>query len=176
MQKFSLLCFLLLLFLLPLSAQAQIGGEDLPAGVTGEDVYRVSSQMYCDVCQGVPISSCPSPTCLRWRQEIANLLGDGRSDQEIMEFFAATYGDDVTGVPLQNEDRGLALGLPLLLSLVIGAAVLGRVWLLGQRGGPTKAQLAAEAAGLNPNYQRPVPNNVDPVYLERFLGLLEDKR
>ena len=164
----------LALALLPGTASAQLGGEELPEGVEGEDVYRVSSQMYCDVCAGVPISSCPSPTCAAWRQEIANLLGQGFDDTEVMGYFADRYGDEVTGVPLREEDRNFALGLPALLILIVGVLVVYQLWRLQSRGGG-RAQVAANAAGVLPDHKRPVPDNVDPSYLHRFLSLLEER-
>jgi cytochrome c-type biogenesis protein CcmH len=169
--------WLLILFLLLTvsgSAVAQMGGEELPPGVTDGDVYRVSNEMYCEVCQGVPISACPSPTCARWRQEIANLLGEGRNDEEIMRYFSDTYGDEVTGIPLAGGQRNLSLLIPLIVILAIGVGVSWQIWRNRQRG-LTQAQQAAQAAGLRPEYARPVPDNVDSAYLERFLKLLEEE-
>lgn len=166
------LVFIVLLFALPMSASAQLGGEDLPAGVQDEDVYRVSREMYCEVCAGVPISACPSPTCRAWRQEIANLLGEGYSDDAIMEYFAVRYGEEVTGIPLEDSDRTLALGLPLLVTILGAFLIVWQVWRLRGQGS-SRAHQAAQSAGLNPAYARPVPDNVDEDYLNRFLQLLE---
>jgi cytochrome c-type biogenesis protein CcmH/NrfF len=179
--RLNLLALILIVGLIGVSTvQAQMGGEDLPPGVEADDVYRVSREMYCDVCQGVPVSDCPSPTCAAWRQEIAVLLGEGYTDDQIMERFAVQYGDKISGVPITGKERGIdlrliALGLPALLVLLLGAGVLWKV--LGLQASPdeNRAWLAAQAAGLNPNYDRPVPDNVDPRYVDRFLALLKDK-
>jgi len=157
------------------SAGAQLGGEQLPEGVSGDDVYRVSSQLYCDVCAGVPLSSCPSPTCLRWRQEIANLLGQGRSDEEIFSYFAENHGGEVTGVPLERGQRNVALGFPLLMTLVLGLLVMWQIWRIRARG-ETRAQLAARQAGTRPDYDRPVPDNVDAEALARFMTLVNERK
>jgi cytochrome c-type biogenesis protein CcmH/NrfF len=159
--------------LVPLTAHAQLGGEDLPAGVTGDDVYRVSSKMYCDVCAGVPVSACASPTCAAWRQEVANLLGEGYTDDEILREFSRLYGDKISGVPLGGSDRTIALALPALATTLIAAVIVWQVWQLRQRGA-SRAQAAATEAGLVEGFNRPVPDNVDPDYLERFLLLLEE--
>lgn len=165
---------ILLLIVGVMPASAQVGGEELPEGVTGDDVYRVSSKLYCDVCEGVPVSACPSPTCAAWRQEIATLLGEGKADQEIMAYFAQNYGDDVTGIPLEGTQRYLALLVPLMVALLLGGMVAWQLGRMRQRG-LTRAQSAAQSAGLQSGYQRPVPDNVDPAYLERFLSLLEER-
>jgi formate-dependent nitrite reductase complex subunit NrfF len=146
-------------------------GENLPAGVEGEDVYRVASQMYCEVCQGVPLSSCSSVTCTAWRQQIATMLGQGFEDQEIFTYFSERYGDEVTGIPLEGEQRDFALVLPLAIAIVVGLAILWRVrWMQGESQGLQ----VARAAGLHEGFARPVPDNVDREYLERFLALLKD--
>ncbi|NJL94091.1 MAG: hypothetical protein HC915_10360 [Anaerolineae bacterium] len=170
------LLLLISVLALPLErASAQLAGEDLPPGVTGEDVYRVTSQMYCDVCEGVPVSDCPSVTCRAWRQEVANLLGEGYSDDQVFAQFAELYGNEISGLPLRQEDRNFALLLPILAVLGMAALVGFQVWRITQ-GQQSRAQQAAAQAGVRPDYARPVPDNVDPHYLEDFLALVEDRR
>lgn len=157
------------------SVGAQMSGEELPPGVTADEVYAVSSKMYCEVCAGVPLSDCPSVTCRAWRQEIATLLGEGYTADEIKQSFAENYGGAVTGVPLKDSDRNLGFGLPAALILGAGLLIVGRLWMLRQKG-ETRALQAARAAGLNPDYDRPVPDNVDAEYLERFMRLVEERQ
>ncbi|KAB2902578.1 MAG: cytochrome c-type biogenesis protein CcmH [Anaerolineae bacterium] len=154
---------------------AQMSGEELPPGVTADDVYRISNKMYCEVCAGVPLSDCPSVTCRAWRQEIARLLGEGYSDSDIKSYFAENYGSAVTGVPLKTEDRNIGLGLPALLIVLAGVVIGGRLLLLYQRG-ESRALQAARAAGLRSDYDRPVPDNVDADALERFMRLVEERK
>jgi cytochrome c-type biogenesis protein CcmH/NrfF len=157
------------------TVQAQMGGEDLPPGVTMDDVYRVSRKMYCDVCQGIPISDCPSPTCAAWRQEVAVLLGEGYTDDEILEYFADRYGEKISGVPIKEKNRLLALGLPALLATIFGLVVVWQLLRLRERG-ESRALQAAKAAGtLVTEYGRPVPDNVDFNALERFLRMVDEQ-
>jgi len=169
---YLILLLSILLMAFPAYSTAQLGGEEIPEGVSGDDVYRVSSELYCDVCAGVPISSCPSVTCKAWREEIATLLGDGYSDDEIKEYFSVRYGGEVTGVPLESADRNLALGLPLVITLIIGVVIVFQVWRLSNQT-QSRAYQAAQSAGLMADYDRPVPNNVDPIYLKRFMEMIE---
>jgi len=173
-MKLKFLMLLLALLLVPASVYAQnMGGEDLPEGVTSDDVFRVSNKMYCDVCAGVPVAACPSPTCAAWRQEVANLIGEGYTDDEILQEFARLYGDKISGVPLGGSDRTIAFGLPAVLATIVAVVIGWQVWQLRQRE-TSRAQTAADAAGLVEGFSRPVPDNVDPDYLERFLQLLEE--
>jgi cytochrome c-type biogenesis protein CcmH/NrfF len=172
-MRLKLLILLLAMLIAPLSVHAQIGGEELPEGVTSDDVFRVSNRMYCDVCAGVPVSACPSPTCAAWRQEVATMLGEGYTDDEILQEFARLYGDNISGIPLGGSDRTIAFGLPAVLAALVALVIGWQVWQIRQRD-TSRAHAAANAAGLIEGFERPVPDNVDPDYLERFLQLLEE--
>lgn len=176
-MKIRFLMLIILALILSLgagTASAQLGGEELPPGVTHDEVYDVASQMYCDVCAGVPLSTCASVTCRAWRQEIATLLGEGNSPDEIYEYFSVRYGDDVTGVPLENDQKAFALGLPAALTLILGLLVVWQVSRMRAKG-ETRAQQAARSAGLLQDFERPVPDNVDPEGLRLFLKRLEER-
>lgn len=175
-----MLMLVLLIIALGLSAtvaHAQ-GGPDpdeYPEGVDPTDVYRISRHLYCDVCAGVPLADCPSTQCQVWREEIALLLSEGKTDDEIREHFADRYGEQVSGVPLDNNDRILVFLLPLGISLVAVVLIGWRIYLW--RGNENNRALqAARSAGVLADFDRPVPDNVDPVYIERVLADLEALR
>jgi len=170
----SLLVLLVGLAVVP-TVGAQLGGEELPPGVTHDDVYAVADQMYCDVCEGIPLSSCTSVTCAAWRQEIANLLGQGQTADEIQQYFAERYGNEVTGVPISESQRNIAFGLPALLAVVL-AVFVGWQLLRYQQSKNNNALDVARRAGLDSAYDRPVPDNVDPQGLSAFLTLVEESR
>lgn len=153
------------------SPAAAQGGEDYPEGVDPTDVYHISRSMYCDVCEGVPLSDCPSDQCIAWREEIGQLLAEGQTESEIRQHFAARYGEKVSGVPLDEENRLFVYVVPAVLSmLVIG--VLAWQIVRWQQQTPTALQ-AARGAGSLSGYDRPVPDNVDPAVLNRVLQDLE---
>ena len=155
----------------PVSAQ---GGDKYPPGVTADDVYEVASQIYCDVCQGVSVAYCPSTQCQAWREEIADLLGQGKTEDEIKQHFADRYGEKVTGVPVSTANRRLTYGIPIALVIGVGLVVSFQVYQWRRR--ETRVIQVARSANLDENYDRPVPDNVDPAYLERLLKLLEGNK
>jgi cytochrome c-type biogenesis protein CcmH/NrfF len=75
--------------------QAQGGGENLPPGVTPEQVNAIAQQLTCTDCAGVPLNTCQTEVCTEWRQEIADQLGDGKSELDIMDWFVVRYGWNV---------------------------------------------------------------------------------
>ncbi len=155
----------------PVSAQ---GGDKYPPGVTADDVYEVASQIYCDVCQGVSVAYCPSTQCQAWREEIADLLGQGKTEDEIKQHFADRYGEKVTGVPVSTANRRLTYGIPIALVIGVGLVVSFQVYQWRRR--ETRVIQVARSANLDENYDRPVPDNVDPAYLERLMKLLEGNK
>jgi cytochrome c-type biogenesis protein CcmH/NrfF len=154
-------------------AQAQ-GGDQYPNNVDPDEVYRIARSMYCDVCQGVPLSDCPSSQCRAWREEIADLLSQGYNETQIREQLGKRYGEKISGVPLSEDNRLFTFLVPIGLAAIIAIFVLLRTSKL-TGGLKTKAAEAAASAGLLEGYDRPVPDNVDSVYLERFLTLLNEE-
>lgn len=148
------------------------GGDKYPPNVDPDEVYNIARQLYCDVCQGVPLADCPSNQCRAWREEIADLISQGQTKDEILEHFADRYGDKVSGVPLDESSRRFTYAVPFILA---GLAAVGIGWQLyrwNQRD--NRALQVARAAGTLMDSERPVPDNVDPEYLARVLKALEE--
>jgi cytochrome c-type biogenesis protein CcmH len=109
------LCLALILLLVaPVFAQTT---------VTYDDVVRVAERMYCPICENEPLDECRNATCLEWKDEIQRRLEAGQTDTEIINYFVATYGQHVMGVPQDPLLRSIAFAAPILgtlLALVIG--------------------------------------------------------
>ena len=152
------------------TAAAQDDSFQLPEGVTWDDVNRIASKMYCDVCEGIPLDECESVACRQWREEIARQLGDGRTDDEIFDYFVERFGADVAAVPRDTSDRILAFAVPIALVLLFGAVGAVQVQRMRERGRQVGQATRRSASRLQ---ARPVPEDVDPDYLERLERELE---
>jgi cytochrome c-type biogenesis protein CcmH len=172
MSLFALALTLVLLVLVDTApAAAQDGGEfQLPEGVTWDDVNRIASKMYCDVCEGIPLDECESVACRQWREEIARQLGDGRTDDEIFDYFVERFGADVAAVPRDTSDRILAFAVPIVLVLLFGAVGAVQVQRMRERGRKVGQATRRSTGRLQ---ARPVPEDVDPDYLEQLERELE---
>src|SRR5690554_2213964 len=151
----------------PVGAQ---GGDSLPPGVTWDDVNRVASQMFCDVCEGIPLDECESIACVQWREEIARQLGEGRTDDEVIDYFVERYGSEVAAIPRDPLDRFIAFAVPAALVAVFGVIGLFQVRRLRQRGHRAGEVARRSAVRLQ---QRPVPADVDDDILTRLEQELE---
>lgn len=124
---FSLLIVLLLALILPGEALAQ---DDEPGQhpnadgiITDDEVNVIAKQLYCPVCENVPLDVCGTQACADWREEIRMMLSEGRSEQDIKNYFADRYGRRVLATP---DASGIDLFLWLLpvLGVIIAAVIL----------------------------------------------------
>ena len=92
---------------------------------TVDEVNAIAKGLYCPVCENVPLDVCGTQACAQWRATIRELLGEGRSAEEIKQYFAKQYGDRVLAEP---PARGLNLIFWLLppLAMIGGAFFLWR--------------------------------------------------
>lgn len=98
--------------------------QDSPAPVTDDDVNSVAQQMYCPVCENIPLDVCPTDACKQWRDEIRTQLEAGLPPDEIIKGFVARYGDQVVGTPQDPTLRALSLVTPWIIAVgVIGLAL-----------------------------------------------------
>ena len=102
----------------------------------------ISEELRCLVCQNESLAASRADLAQDLRREIREQIGQGKSDQQILDFMVGRYGDFVRyRPPLKGTTLFLWFG-PFLL-LVIGVAVL--VIYLRRRGKRVvEASLSAE--------------------------------
>ena len=88
--------------------------------VTDDEVNAVARTLYCPICEATPLDVCPTQACVDWRNVIRTQLAEGRTEEEIQEYFALQYGDQVLATP---PTRGFSLVIWLLplVAVPIGA-------------------------------------------------------
>ncbi len=99
--------------------------------VTDDQVNQIASQMYCPVCEDIPLDVCGTDACIQWRAEIKTQLQAGRTPTQIIADFVSRYGDRVVGTPQDPTLRALSLVTPWIIAaviVVIALWVLNRWW------------------------------------------------
>lgn len=147
-------------------ARAQDGGETPPPGggtVTDDEVNAIAEQLYCPVCENVPLDVCGTQACADWRDEIRTMLEEGRSEDEIKAYFSDRYGRRVLATPERSGVDLLVWILPPV-GVLIGAAVLV---LALRRMAPTSLKAQPAAGGIT-------YDDLDPEYVARIERDLED--
>lgn len=114
-------------------------GEPAGSALTGDRLERrtenLTSRMRCPVCQGLSIADSPTPAALAMKARVEALLAAGYSEEQILGYFEASYGEFIRLAP---KPEGLNL-VAWLLPIV--ALVAAAVWLTlrARRAGAGKA-------------------------------------
>ena len=108
----------LLLFSLVLPAIAQDDSEDdggLKKVVTDDEVNKIARVVYCPVCESTPLDVCQTQACADWRDIIREMLEEGKSEQDVFDYFSNLYGPRVLAEPPREGFSLLVWALPLVL-------------------------------------------------------------
>jgi cytochrome c-type biogenesis protein CcmH len=85
----------------------------------------MSHELRCLVCQNQTLADSDAPLAEDLRKEIRSQMREGKSDQEVIDYLVARYGDFVRYRPPVNNSTALLWFGPFLL-LLIGGFVLYR--------------------------------------------------
>lgn len=119
------LALLLALVVSLLFATAVFAQDDMP---TDDEVNKIAKELYCPVCESTPLDVCPTEACRQWRELIRTQLAEGKSEEEIKQYFVTQYGARV----LSEPPNRLASYLVPVAAFLLGAFLLFRgfkMWL-----------------------------------------------
>ena len=91
----------------PVSAQKATPSDD--------EVNAIARQLYCPVCENIPLDVCPTQACAQWRALIREKLAEGWSEEQIKQYFADQYGTRVLAEPPRQDWYWLIYLVPLLM-------------------------------------------------------------
>ena len=127
MKRFFILVLLAFTFLQ--MSNAAVVGEAKPLAedpVLEARLKAMSHELRCLVCQNQTLSDSSAPLAEDLRKEIRAQMREGKTDQEVIDYLVARYGDFVRYRPPVNNSTALLWFGPFLL-LIIGGFVLYRV-------------------------------------------------
>lgn len=118
---------LALVLLLPLAAMAQTGAPSMVSPVSAADdaIFRremqLAAQLRCLVCQNQSIAESNAPLALDLRTQIREQIAAGKTNDEIVDYMKARYGDFVLYRPPLQPTTALLWFGPVLLFVIAGA-------------------------------------------------------
>ena len=137
-----------------------MAGAAAPANLE-EQARELERQLIAPCCWRQPVSDHLSAESDRLRGEIRTLLGEGKTQEEILDFYVAQYGQAILAKPSYQGFNLLAYILPGFFLLVLGG---GLGWIaVKSRRRPATAPLPQEP-----------PPSVYATQLERELKELEE--
>ena len=109
-----------LFFSLALLIALQVNADTLE-----DQIAEISGELMCPVCEGQSVAESNAQLARDMRAVIKTKLLEGRSKEEIIDYFVSSYGETILASP---PPRGFSVILWLLpvLSVLIGAAVILR--------------------------------------------------
>lgn len=108
---------------------------------TDDEVNAVAKQLYCPVCENTPLDVCPTQACAQWRDLIRLMLSQGKSEEEIKQYFVDNYGARVLDEPPREGLNWLIYIVPPVI-ILIGAAFLFRALKGMKKSAPSEVQKA----------------------------------
>jgi cytochrome c-type biogenesis protein CcmH len=121
-----LLAFTLGIILAAIPGQPGLAQDNPPRPieqVSDNEVNAVARQLYCPVCENIPLDVCPTQACAEWRELIRLRISEGWNADRIKQYFAQQYGERVLAEPP-------ARGLNWLVYVIPPLAFLGGIYVL----------------------------------------------
>jgi cytochrome c-type biogenesis protein CcmH len=109
--------------------QVRIGAPDgspLSGAALESLTEEVASLMRCPVCQGLSVNDSPTPLASAMKNEVRDLLADGYSRDQVLEYFEQSYGEFIRLAP-HARGFNLTVWLAPLALLLVGVALIREV-------------------------------------------------
>lgn len=109
---------------------------------------HLTEELRCLVCQNQSLADSDAPLANDLRREVYKMISAGQSDEQILEFLVARYGEFVLYRPRLNSATYLLWGAPLLL---VGCGLIAIIILMRRKAvgsDQNEADLAKDLATL----------------------------
>ena len=140
----------------------------------GSDLDRINEiaeQLNCPTCTGINLADCRTQTCAQWKDQINDLVDQGYSDQEVLDYFVAQYGTQVLQEPPKTGFTLSLWVLPIIM-IIIGGGLLFFTMHKWTSTNRTKPAEAASLPATAPSKQAPPTSSDDYMrQVEQDLGL-----
>jgi cytochrome c-type biogenesis protein CcmH len=104
--------------------------RDPTEGTSNDRMYAIAAQMKCMQCVGESVANSQAPLAIQMRAEILRQMRAGQSDDEIYNYFADRYGQEVLLNPSGSGFASLVWIVPVVVVAVglmgVGLAVTRR--------------------------------------------------
>lgn len=101
------------------------GSRNVASSGTSQDrLYALAEQLKCVQCIGESVAGSQAPIAKTIRSDIQKKMDEGRTDDEILSYFANSYGDEVLLIPASTGIASLVWVIPVIVA-GLGMAAVG---------------------------------------------------
>jgi len=132
-----------------------------PAGQTLEGVMlerktkEVAGLLRCPVCQGLSVWDSPAEMAVNMKHQVGDLVAQGYSEEQILAYFEASYGEFVRLAPAPRGVNWLVWMAPIVL-LILGVVVVFRTL-----GGSESPEMVASVSASSTTDRDLLPGDPD---------------
>jgi cytochrome c-type biogenesis protein CcmH len=105
-------------------------GSPPKSGASDERLFSIAGRLKCLQCVGESVAASQAPLAVQFRDEIRTQMRSGKTDDEILNFFADRYGQEVLLTPPSSGIGGLVWVIPVVAvaAALLGLALVFRRW------------------------------------------------
>lgn len=107
-----------------------------PYEVDANQVYEIANKLMCPVCRGQVVGESNADLAKDMRNIIRTKLAEGRTEQEILEYFKSRYGASVLASP-PKSGINLVLWLLPFVAIITGTALVANFLVRESSRNPT---------------------------------------
>lgn len=100
-------------------------GSPRTGQVLAEATEAVAAKLRCPVCQGLSVAASHTDTALAMKSEIEALLAEGFSEEQVLSWFEASYGEFIRLEP-KAEGFNLLVWITPVVAILLGFGLI--VW------------------------------------------------
>ena len=137
-RKWTLLAVTVALFVAFASDGGNVFAQNQP--YSEKEAQSIDRSLMCPVCPAETIDQAQVEVSRQMRQVVREMLSQGSSRDEILDFFVGNYGPDILGAPPKSGFNLLAWVVPgaaIIAALAVGLLVIRSM--TGRAGGPAVA-------------------------------------
>ncbi len=124
-MRSSVLVFVLMAWMAGGAWAARIE-KPLADPVAEQQARTLFSALKCVVCEGQSLADSDAQLAVQMRAQIREMMGSGKSPEEVLAFFRASYGDRILMQPPLQQATALLWLAPMLV-LLLGGFVIWRI-------------------------------------------------
>ncbi|GAB4436146.1 MAG: hypothetical protein Kow0031_17900 [Anaerolineae bacterium] len=83
-------------------------------------INNIAEKMNCPTCTGINLADCRTQTCAQWKDQIKDLVDQGMSEEEVLDYFVTQYGTQVLQEPPKSGFTLTLWVLPVAMILLGG--------------------------------------------------------